>query len=229
MVLGACGGFASAGTVGFVARGADAAVLDGVRTVARLSADASSFTIEFENASGSGAMTAFYIEAGAALSGLGGASIHNGQGVMFAEGAGAPRDGAGASAPGAAYGGADGRFDSTGATSLGGGLIDAAGGRWSGEFFSMARVGGLDAGQATGQSVSITFSHDGSFSLDRLLAAIAADEIRFLQRYQGFGVDGEQGWMSSIAVVVPLPPAVLAGLGLLGVIGIGRIAARRRR
>lgn len=229
-------GIAAAGTVQFVPAGIHAGPLDGVRTSADLSADASTFTITLHNHTGSGVMTAFYIESGAAITGLSSGSIDNGSGVHFTTTPFGGRDHAlgSASRPAGTLGG----FASvSGQTSIGGplptgnpGMNDAMQ-HWSGTFFSMVRAGGLTTGQATGESVSLTFAHDGSFSLSNLLRAMAADEIRFVQRYQNYGVAGESGYLgSNIAVVVPLPPAAWAGLGTLAVLaGAHRIARRVRR
>mgnify|MGYP003633453990 CR=1 FL=1 len=227
-------GLAAAGTVQFAPSGGS---LSGVRTFADLSADASTFTITFRNETGSGAMTAFYIEAGSAVSGLGSGAIDNGTGVLFAPFAQNGRDGNANSGTRPA-GSAGGVAGTSGYTPIGGplpnggsGMADVMG-NWSGTFFGMTRVGpgGLANGQATGELVSLTFSHDGSFSLSNLMRALAADEIRFIQRYQNYGSEGQSGYLgSNIASVVPLPPAAWAGLGTLAALAGFRGVARRIR
>lgn len=227
-------GLAAAGTVQFAP---SAGSLSGVRTSAELSADASTFTITFRNETGSGVMTAFYIEAGSAVTGLGSGSIQNGTGVNFAPLSQTGRDGgqSNGTRPAGSLGGVAG---TSGHTPIGGAQPNGGSGtgdvmsNWSGTFFAMTRVGpgGLANGQATGEFVSLTFAHDGSFSLTNLMRALAADEIRFIQRYQNFGTEGESGYLgSNIASVVPLPPAAWAGLGTLAALAGFRGVARRIR
>jgi hypothetical protein len=48
------------------------------------------------------------------------------------------------------------------------------------------------------------------------------------QRYGDFTDSADAGWLgSNVAVVVPLPAAAWAGLGLLGALGASRVAKRR--
>lgn len=224
--LSAISGLASAGTVNFVTQDAGLARLSGVSTSAVLTADASTFTITLRNQTGTGSMTAFYIESGSALAGLGEATINNGSGVLFTQRgpAGNSQAAANTSAGGsanpnsAAFGSADGT-----AALVGNGL----GSGWAGSFFSMTGRG--DFGQSTGEFVSVTFAHDGSFSLDNLLQSLANDDLRFVQLYNGFGDQGDRGYLTSSLVVVPLPPAAWAGLGMLGVVAGARAVKKHRR
>jgi hypothetical protein len=57
---------------------------------------------------------------------------------------------------------------------------------------------------------------------------MAENEIRMYQRYGDFTDSADAGWLgSNVAVVVPLPAAAWAGLGLLGALGASRVAKRR--
>lgn len=230
MTVGGLCGAASAGTVQFQAVAGSATGLDSVRTRAVLSADAGSFTITFVNQSQHGQVTGFYMEMGDAVRSLGQGSIENGDGVSFAQPSATPRDtlGSGAANTGTAGVGSVG----PGAVALGmtpiapgsgvGGLPD-----WAGTFFAMSRQA-PGSGQDAGESLSVTFTHDGSFSLTDLIRAMANNEIRMYQRYAGFNDSADSGWLgSNVAVVVPLPAAAWAGLGLLGAIGATSIAKRR--
>lgn len=206
--IAALSGLARATTVDFVVHSNNAASVPGIDTSATLTADASSFTITLHNNSTSGIMTAFYMEVGDSLSSLSGPSINEGAGVSFRPGSspGNPR----------------------------GGIQNTDGGDWEGNFFSMSRKrqGGVSNGQNVGESLSVTFTHDGSFSLAALIAAMAADEIRFAQHFQSYGDDGISAWLStdgSTLAVVPLPPAAFAGLGVLGLLAGFHAVKRRNR
>lgn len=227
--LSALTGLASAGTVNFVAQDASAARLSGVSTSAVLTADHATFTITLRNQTGSGSMTGFYIESGSALDGLGEATIANGSGVLFTQrgpsggSSGAAGFDAASSAVSPSTGtvfGQPAAFESTLAA-------NPFGTGWAGSFFGMTGRG--DFGQASGEFVSVTFRHDGRFSLDNLLQSLANDDLRFIQVYDNYGDQGDSGYLSSALVVVPLPPAAWAGLGLLGAVAGARAIKKNRR
>lgn len=205
VAVAALAGLAHAETVNFVVYSDNAGSVPGIVTTAELSATATTFTISLSNASTSGYIANFYIEMGSALSGLGAATINNTPGISFGQG-GSPNN-------------------------PGGGIQTTTGGSWSGNFFSMSANTPQPQNNAinVGESLSVTFAHDGSFSLAALLDAIAADEIRMVQHYRGYGANGESAWLTSDLAVVPLPPAAWAGLGLLGCIAGVRASKRRSR
>lgn len=222
-------GLASANTIRFAPLASDGS-LAGVRTSATVSADASSLTITFRNNSASGLMTGFYMETGSALGGLGETSILNGDGVRFTQlGGESPAlfGGTGAvngSALGAAALGAQ--------SPLGPGPTPGSGfagslPNWAGTHFGMARDGALQNGQGVGESLSLTFAHDGTFSLQAFIDALRNDEIRLVQRYHTGDTANASGLMVGTLTVIPLPPAAWAGLGLLGAVA-GVRAIRRR-
>jgi hypothetical protein len=203
--------------------------LAGVITSAVLSADDATFTITLRNQTGSGSMSAFYIESGSALAGLGQASITNGFGVGFTQPAAASEIRAATIGTGQA-----GVALNTGATVFGqpsatqaSGNVGPFGSGWSGSFFTMTGRG--DLGQAAGEFVSVIFTHDGSFSLGNLLQSLANDDLRFVQLYNDFGDEGSSGYLTSALVVVPLPPAAWAGLGMLGAVAGARAIKKHRR
>lgn len=201
----ALAGLAHAETVNFVVYSDNAGSVPGIVTTAELAATASTFTITLSNASTSGYIANFYIEMGSALSGLGAATINNTPGISFGQG-GSPGN-------------------------PGGGIHTTTGGSWSGNFFAMSANTPQPQNNAIniGESLSVTFAHDGSFSLTALINALAAEEIRMVQHYRGYGPDDESAWLTSDLAVVPLPPAAWAGLGLLGCIAGVRAAKRRNR
>ena len=81
-------------------------------------------------------------------------------------------------------------------------------------------------GLSFGETVSVTFSHDGTFSLAALSAAVGNGSLRMVQHYLGWGPGGEDSeWL----VTVPIPPAAWAGLATLGVLGGVRAAKRCNR
>lgn len=194
-------GLASAESVDFVVYSDNAPALTGLNVTGTLSASASTFTVTLANNSTSGYIANFYIELGDAVSSLGNATILNTTGVSFSEG-GTP-------------------------TNPGGGLDSP----WAGNFFSMKANNPKPQNNAVnpGESISVTFEHDGSFSLSALMDALAADEIRMVQHYRGFGANDDSLWLKTNLAVVPLPPAAWAGLGLLGGIAGVRTAAKRRQ
>lgn len=205
VALAALAGLASADTIDFVVYSDNAGSVPGIHTSAELTATASTFTITLSNNSTSGYISNFYIEMGSALSTLGAATINNTPGISFSQGG----------SPG----------------SPGGGIQNTTGGDWAGNFFSMHTNTPQPQNNAinVGESLSVTFAHDGSFSLSDLIAAIQSHDIRLVQHYRAYGDDGESAWLQSNLAVVPLPPAAFAGLGVLGVMGGLRAARRRAR
>lgn len=214
----------------FQAVAGSATGLDSVSTRAVLSADANSFTITFVNQSQRGQVTGFYMEMGEAVRSLGQGSILNGEGVNFIQPGTTPRDTPGsgiANAGGTGFGSAGTAAPALGMSpiALGAGVGNMP--DWAGTFYAMTRQA-PGSGQGAGESLSVTFTHDGSFTLASLIQAMADNEIRMYQRYAGFNDSAESGWLgSNIAVVVPLPAAAWAGLGLLGALGASRVAKRR--
>lgn len=182
----------------------------GINSVANLSVTGNTFSITLTNNSSQGFITAFYLENGAALAGLGSATIHNVAGVSFASGATPPNPGG----------------------------IQNAGGKWNGNFFSMdADSPSPTHGINPGESLSVSFAivPNGGFSLLALVNALNSGQIRMAQHYQGW-LNGSSEWLVNgpgteqpPLIVVPLPPAAWAGLGLLGVMGIKHAAKRRAR
>lgn len=196
----AVGGVASAGTFSFQAYTNNSGSSGNIVTSATLSADATSFTILLQNGSSQGAITDFYLETGAALSALTGPSISNGPGVAFSPNAEPPTPH---------------------------NIHTTAGGAWSGNFFSMDSDSPIiDHGVAPGEWVSVTFSHDGSFSLAALETAINNNDIRLVQHYQSWE-GGTSEWLTT-ATVVPLPPAAWAGLGTIACL-VGVRGWKKRR
>lgn len=208
IVAAACAAHASASTVNFSAYSNNSGNTAGIDVSASLSATANTFTVTLSNQSIQGTMTSFYLESGAGVAGLGAATIQNGPGVSFAPGANpsVPK----------------------------GDIQNLAGGSWSGNFFSMGRTGGVQDGMDPGETVTVVFAHDGTFSLNSLLSAIANDEIRLAMHYQRWGTNGNAsewliGGLNDPLVVIPLPPAAWAGLGTLGLIAGVRAARRNGR
>lgn len=202
MALAALTGLASAETVNFVVYSDNAPSLTGLNVTGTLSATATTFTVTLANNSTSGYIANFYIELGDAVSSLVDASILNTAGVSFSEGGSPNNPGGGLDSP------------------------------WGGNFFSMKANNPQPQNNAVnpGESISVSFAHDGSFSLNALLDALAAEEIRMVQHYRGFGPDGDSLWLQTNLAVVPLPPAAWAGLGLLaGIAGVRVVAKRRHR
>lgn len=227
--LSALTSLASASTVNFVTQDVAVGRLAGVNTSAFLSADETTFTITLRNQSDTGSMTGFYIESGSALAGLGEATINNGSGVGFS-----PPATAGDASGVSVIAGQAGVTPNAGTTVFGnasGSQISGAtgpfGAGWSGSFFSM--IGRGDLGQSNGEFVSVTFAHDGSFSLDSLIQSLANDDLRFIQSYDYYGDQSASGFLTSVVVVVPLPPAAWAGLGMLGVVAGARAVKKHRK
>ncbi len=191
---------ASAGTFQFQAYTNNSGTSDQIDTSVTISADASTVTFTLNNNTSQGRVDIFYIEMGAALAGVdaGSAVIDNSDpGVNFATG-GTPDDPEG-------------------------GILS-----WAGNFFRMSATTPQPAanGLSFGETVSVTFSHDGTFSLAAFSAAVGNGTIRMVQHYLGWGPGGNNSeWL----VTVPIPPAAWAGLATLGVLGGLRAAKRRHR
>lgn len=191
-------GAALAGTVNLSAYTNNSTISSQISTSITITSTASTVTFTLNNATDTGRIDSFYIESGSALSGVNAASavINNGAGVLMGIGA-TPNTPSGGIEP-----------------------------SWSGSFFRMSAqnpqkaVNGVDFGE----TVSVSFTHNGNFSVAALLDAIAANEVRFAMHYQGFGPGIDSEWLSTVAIV-PLPPAAWAGLATLGAC----IAVRRLR
>lgn len=221
IVLAVASAGASAETVRFLASGQT----PGINTSAVLSADASSFTITLHNNSNAGTMTGFYIGAGAALAGLGQATITNGDGVLFSSQTGYGSVGGldvATRVPGGNQNQSVAFFTPASADQSG-----APGVNLGSVHFAMNAFGEQN-GQGTGDTLSVRFAHDGTFSLDNLIRALGNDEVRFLQTY-ATGLHNQRETLHSSIAIVPLPPAAWAGLGMLGVIAGVRSAKRRNR
>ena len=204
VVLAACAGLASATTFNFSAYSNNSGNTAGINTTATLSADATSFTITLSNNSSQGVITKFYLESGSALAGLSNPTILNTTGIAFSQGAN----------PGQPQGG-----------------IAAALGSWNGNFFAMgANAPSPHNGLNSGESISVKFSHNGTFSLVNLIDALNAGDIRMAQHYQGW-INGQSEWLANDGniAIVPLPAAAWAGLGTLAVMTGLRAARRRNR
>lgn len=227
LTLALAAGAATAENVQF-AYVAGSRVIAGLNSQATLTADASTFTITFHNNTPGTVMTGFYIEAGTALAGLGAASISHSDGVRFVS----PNTAAPLHVPGmdpfqaplGDHGHAQTQRPGQNASIPGGTPA------WSGSFFGMTSIDaehGLDAGE----TLTVTFSHDGNFSLPDLVAAIENDEVDLIKRYHNSGaIDATTGWLgSSNIAIVPLPPAAWAGLGTLGAVAGVRAFKRRSR
>lgn len=192
---------ATAGTVQFVPYTNNTGSSNLIDTSVTISATASTVTFTLNNNTTSGRIDIFYIETGSALAGVNvaTASIDNAEmGVDFGPGGAPPTPG--------------------------GGIVPA----WSGNFFRMSAntPGASNNGLSFGESVSVTFSHDGTFSLAAFMTAVGDGSIRMAQHYLGYvGTNGEGSeWLVTI---VPLPPAAWAGLGMLGLVAGVRTLRRR--
>ena len=198
---------ASAYTVDFYAYSNNSGDTSGINNTATLAADASTFTVTLFNNSTSGVITNFYIESNSMFAGVSVGSIQNTAGVKFQEGGSPPSPG---------------------------GIGDTAGGAWdngSNGFRFKAKSPGPHNGINVGESLTIVFNHDGSFSLNALIAALNNNEIRMAQHFLSYGPKGESEWLrnnGSTVVIIPLPPAALAGLGMLGLLAGVRTARRTR-
>lgn len=109
------------------------------------------------------------------------------------------------------------------------GSIANYGGAWGGTLFGSTRYNGYANKWAiqTGEALTVNFQLvDASFQ--ELLEALQTPEFRFACHVQGLPNDSSV-WATNgpQAQLVPVPSAAFAGAGLLGVIGIRRIARKR--
>lgn len=194
---------ATAGTVQFFPYTNNSGTSNLIDTSVTISATASTVTFTLNNNTTAGRVDIFYIESGAALAGVDASSfvITNTPAVP---------DGQVSFGPG-------------GAPPFPGGIPN-----WTKpNFFSMSATTPQSAanGLSLGDVVSVTFNHDGTFSLAALMASISDGSIRMAQHYLGWGPGGEGSeWLVTI---VPLPPAAWAGLGMLGLVAGVRTLRRR--
>jgi opacity protein-like surface antigen len=199
IVVAAAAAHASAATVDFSAYTNNSGNTAGIATSATLSADASTFSLTLTNTSALGFIGSFYIEAGDALSGVDAGSVDIGNGG------------------GVNFKLANGNWNGPGGTA------------WGSSFLEIKKHGGASNGIQSGESLTLTFDHDGSFDLGSLIDAINAEEIRFAIHYQAWTGGKSEKLLNDRIVVVPLPPAAWAGLGTIALIAGARGARRRGR
>lgn len=193
----------TAGTVQLTSFTNNSGNAQNINAQAVLTSDATQFTIALSNLTG-GVITSFYIESGSALFGSTGLTFDS-----------------------FAYSHAGMAFSSTGGV----GPDDAQGGLgWNGNFFRARPLPPpTHNGVNMGETLTMTFNHNGSFSLAAFQAALDSGDIRFALHYQSWtGANGGDfsEWLVTPAIV-PLPPAVWAGLGTLG-LALGIRKLRRR-
>lgn len=206
----AVAGGAHAATFNFHAYTNNSGISNQIDVNVQVSATANTLSFVISNNSTSGRMTTFYMENHSSLSGVdsGNWSVTDLVGsTNFVRPSGPP-----------------GPPDVT-PPSPGGGLAPPP---WGGNFFAMEpaspdqNLNSLNAGE----SLMLTFDHDGSFVLADLINAMTLGQLRLVQHYQSWGPgDNFSEWL---VTVIPLPPAGWAGLATLGLIA-GTRAARRRR
>tara|TARA_R110000782_G_scaffold54637_7_gene115458 strand:+ start:3946 stop:4569 length:624 start_codon:yes stop_codon:yes gene_type:complete len=192
-------GTASAATVDFTAYTNNSGNTAGISTSATLASTGSSFSITIQNSSSQGYIGVFYMETHAALSGVDAGSVAFGPG------------------PGVDFKLSNGAWNGPGGTA------------WGTSFIEVTKDGGAANGIHSGEFLTLTFSHDGSFNLDNLIAAINADEIDFALHYQAWTNGESEKLLNNPVAVVPLPPAVWAGLGMMGTLAGVRGYRRARR
>lgn len=193
---------ASAGTVqieAFTNNSGNSSLIDSRAT---MSADsiANTFTIVLSNHSTAGSIASFYIEGGSsilnALSGTPTLSYSH-TGMSFAVNGGTQPD------------------DANGITD------------WGSTWLKLgATPPPPQNGINPNESMTVVFSHDGTFSLAAFMSALATGEIRMAQHYISW-TGGESEWLVTTTAIVPLPPAAYAGLGTLAV-ALGVRKLRRR-
>ena len=200
MVAAACVACASAHTFNFSAYTNNSGDTSGIDTSATVSADSSSFSVLIENNSALGFIGSFYIENGSALAGVDAGSVAIGNGA------------------GVKFKLANGRWNGPGGTD------------WASDsFLEITKHGGAANGINSGESLLLTFSHDGSFDLNAFVNAVNDEEIRFAIHYQAWVGGESEKLLNTTVVVIPLPPAAWAGLGTLCLIAGVRTARRRGR
>lgn len=198
ILVSAAAACASAGTVNFSAYTNNSGNTAGIANSATLAADASTFSITIANNSALGFIGSFYIESGAALAGVDAGSVNIGNGT------------------GVDFKLVNGNWNGPGGTS------------WSSSFLEITKNGAASNGIDSGESLTLTFDHDGSFSLSNFIDAVNDQSIRFAIHYQAWTAGQSEKLLSTTVAVVPLPPAAWAGLGTLCLMG-GFRAARRGR
>lgn len=175
-----------------------------INTQAVLSSNLTQFTIALSNLS-SGVITSFSIESGSALFGS--------TGLIFSS---------------FAYSHTGMSYSSTGGVgpdTIQGGLD------WNGNFF-LARPlpPPTHNGVNLNETLTMTFTHNGSFTLAGFQAALNTGDIRLGLHYQSWinanGTGDFSEWLATPAIV-PLPPAAWAGLGMLGLVAGVRTLRRR--
>lgn len=194
---------ATAGTVQLTSFTNNSGNAQNISTQAVLSSDLTTFTIALSNLS-SGTITSFYIESGSALFGSTGLAF---QSFTYSH-------------AGMAYSNTGGVGPNEAEGSLG----------WNGNFFRARPLPPpTHNGVNMGETLTMNFTHNGSFSLAAFQAALDSGDIRFALHYQSWtGANGGDfsEWLVTPAIV-PLPPAVWAGLGTLG-LALGIRKFRRR-
>lgn len=191
--------YSSAGTVNFSAYTNNSGNTAGIATSATLAADATTFSVTIANNSALGFIGSFYIESGDALSGVDASSVHIGNGT------------------GVDFKVVNGNWNGPGGTS------------WATSFLEITKNGAASNGIDSGESLTLTFDHDGSFSLSSFIDAVNDQSIRFAIHYQAWTGGQSEKLLSTTVVVVPLPPAAWAGLAILAGLGGLRTVKRRQR
>lgn len=199
IALSAIAAHASGATVDFLAYTNNSGNTAGILTTATLAADASTFSITIANSSALGFIGAFYIESGDAMAGVDAASVSIGNG------------------PGVDFKLANGNWNGPGGTT------------WGDSFLEIKKNGAAANGVNGGESLTLSFTHDGSFILSELIEAINAGEIRFAMHYQAWLGGQSEKLLNTTIATIPLPPAVWAGLGTIGMIAVVRGWRRRSR
>lgn len=211
LALLAAAGTAQATTFNFVAYTNNSGSSDQIDMSVQVSATANTLSFVITNNSSSGRMATFYMESGSALAGVNANSwsvtdLVGSTSFVWPSGPPGP-SGVTPSVP-------------QGGISPG----------WNGNFFAMEAAtpqpnpNSLNAGE----SIRLTFDHDGTFVLSNLIDAMSSGQLRLAQHYLSWGPNDQYSeWLST--VIIPLPPAGWAGLGTLGLVAVVRAAHRRRR
>ena len=111
------------------------------------------------------------------------------------------------------------------------GAISNFGGPWGGILYSADMIPGNGNGIDIGDYVTLGFDLLNANTVQDIFDAAAADPALFRFAAHVQGIDGSSVWVTNgggdMPPVVPLPPAGLAGLGLLGGLGVFRFVRRR--
>ena len=208
-VLLAAAGTAQATTFDFVAYTNNSGISEQIDVSVQVSATASTLSFVITNNSSAGRMATFYMENGSALAGVDAGSwvvTDLAGSTSFVSPSGPP--GPPGVTPSVPQGG-----------------ISPS---WGGNFFAMEAATSQPNPNSlnAGESIRLTFDHDGTFVLSDLIDAMGSGQLRLAQHYLSWGAnDNFSEWLST--VIIPLPPAGWAGLATLGLIA-GVRAARRR-